>query len=474
MSADQKGERMQRGLNSGNNSSIPPFVYVAAAISALGGLLFGYDTGVISGAILFIKQDFSLSSTLEEFVVSAVLIGAVLGAIVGGTLADRLGRRRSLLLSAAIFALGAFGTAFSPSVMVLIVGRVIVGVAIGAASFIAPMYISEVSPNKIRGRLVALNQIALTSGIVIAYLVDYALSNVQGWRWMLGLAAIPAAALGVGMVFMPNSPRWLVAQNDNVKANEVLKRIRSQGDVERELKEIQISLQKQTGGWTELKSPLIRPALVVGIGLAIFQQITGINTVIYYAPTIFQFAGFKSASAAILATVGVGVINVLMTVVAMQLLDRVGRRPLLLAGLIGMVVSLVVLGVAFWLPTQGQLVGWIAAISLAAYVGSFAIGLGPVFWLLISEIYPLSVRGLAMSIATVANWGSNLIVALTFLTLVGVLGRPGVFWLYGLIGIGAWFFAHSLVPETRGKSLEEIEEHWRSGKHPRQMGMPEA
>jgi SP family galactose:H+ symporter-like MFS transporter len=465
---------MQQGSNSGNDSSIPSFVYVAAGISALGGLLFGYDTGVISGAILFIKQDFSLSSTLEEVVVSAVLIGAVIGAILGGPIADRLGRRRSLLLAAAIFALGALGTAFSPSVTLLIAGRVVVGVAIGAASFIAPMYISEVSPNKIRGRLVALNQIALTSGIVIAYLVDYALSNVQGWRWMLGLAAIPAMALGVGMIFMPNSPRWLIAKNDNTKANEVLKKIRSQGDVEGELKEIQLSLQKQTGGWTELKSPLIRPALVVGIGLAIFQQITGINTVIYYAPTIFQYAGFESASAAILATVGVGVINVLLTVVAMQLLDRVGRRPLLLAGLIGMVISLLVLGVAFWLPTQGQIVGWIAAISLAAYVGSFAIGLGPVFWLLISEIYPLSVRGLAMSIATVANWGSNLIVALTFLTLVGALGRPGVFWLYGLIGMGAWVFAHSLVPETRGKSLEEIEEHWRSGKHPRQMGMPEA
>jgi SP family galactose:H+ symporter-like MFS transporter len=462
-----------RNNDSDNSSTIQPFVYVAAAISALGGLLFGYDTGVISGAILFIKQDFSLSSTLEEIVVSAVLVGAVIGAIVGGSLADRMGRRKTLILTAIIFALGAIGTSLCPTIGWLIAGRVVVGAAIGAASFTAPLYISEVSPNKIRGSLVALNQIALTSGIVIAYLVDYGLSNIQGWRWMLGLAAFPAAILGIGMFFMPNSPRWLVTQNHIDRADKVLKRIRGQMDVERELKEIQISLRKQTGDWAELKNPLLRPALVVGIGLAIFQQVTGINTVIYYAPTIFQFAGFESASAAILATVGVGVINVLMTVVAMQLLDRVGRRPLLLTGLIGMVISLAVLGIAFWIPNQGQVVGWIAAVSLAAYVGSFAIGLGPVFWLLISEIYPLSVRGLAMSIATVANWASNLIVALTFLTLVGVLGRPGVFWLYGLIGIGAWFFAHSLVPETKGKRLEEIEEHWRKGKHPREMGMPE-
>jgi SP family galactose:H+ symporter-like MFS transporter len=459
--------------NSEDSSEIQPFVYVAAAISALGGLLFGYDTGVISGAILFIKQDFSLSSTLEEVVVSAVLIGAVIGAILGGPMADRLGRRKSLLLSASVFALGAIGTGLSPSVGVLIAGRIIVGCAIGAASFIAPMYISEVSPHKIRGRLVALNQIALTSGIVIAYLVDYALSNVQGWRWMLSLAAIPAVVLGVGMTFMPSSPRWLITQNQDKKAEDVLGRIRSKDEIGRELKEIRISLRKQTKDWTALKSPLIRSALVVGIGLAIFQQVTGINTVIYYAPTIFQFAGFKSASAAILATVGVGLINVLMTVVASQLLDRVGRRPLLLVGMIGMVISLVVLGIAFWIPNQGQIVGWIATISLAAYVGSFAIGLGPVFWLLISEIYPLSVRGLAMSIATVANWLSNLIVALTFLSLVGSIGRPGTFWLYAAIGVGAWFFAHALVPETKGKSLEEIEEHWRSGKHPREMGMPE-
>ncbi len=446
------------------------FVYIAAAISALGGMLFGYDTGVISGAILFIKQEFSLSATLEEVVVSSVLLGAVIGAAVGGTLSDRFGRRRIIILAASIFTLSAIGTALAPNVAWLIVGRIIVGVAIGIASFSAPLYISEVSPVKVRGRLVSFNQLAITGGIVISYLVGYALSSIQGWRFMFALAAIPSVFLAIGFLFMPESPRWLVSHALMDKARNVLKRIRGTANVENELQEIQEGLKKQSGSWPELLKPLVRPALIVGIGLAISQQITGINTVIYYAPTIFQFAGFKSASAAILATVGVGVINLLMTVVAMELLDRVGRRRLLLVGLVGMIISLSVLGLAFLLPNLQGALGWIAVGSLMAYVASFAIGLGPVFWLLISEIYPLKIRGLAMSTATVANWGANLIVAMTFLTLIQMLGRSGTFWLFGIIGIGAWLFTYLLVPETKGQSLEQIEAHWRAGKHPREMG----
>lgn len=446
------------------------FVTMAAGISALGGLLFGYDTGVISGAILFIQKEFGLSSAQEEIVVSSVLLGAVIGAAVGGTLADRFGRRHVLMLAAAIFALGAVGTALAPTVAWLIVGRVIVGTAIGVASFTAPLYISEVSPVNIRGRLVSLNQIALTSGIVVSYLTDYALSGVvRGWRWMFGLAAIPAIALGIGMLFVPESPRWLAAHARPERARAVLREIRDAAEVDHELRDIQASVEQQSSAWAELLSPLVRPALIVGIALAIFQQVTGINTVIYYAPTIFQFAGFESASVAILATVGVGVVNVLMTIAAMLLLDRVGRRPLLLTGLVGMVVSLGVLGLAFSLPSLEQRTGWIAAGSLMLYVGAFAIGLGPVFWLLISEIYPLRIRGLAMSVATIANWGMNLLVALTFLSMIEIVGRPGTFWLYGLVGVGAWMFAYRFVPETKGRSLEEIESHWRSGRHPREL-----
>lgn len=448
------------------------FVYIAAAISALGGLLFGYDTGVISGAILFIRQDFALSPGQVEFTVSCVLIGAFLGAIFGGRLADRFGRRRVIIATAALFVVGAIGTALAPSLTWLIAGRLVVGVAIGAASFTAPLYISEVSPVGIRGRLVSINQLALTSGIVISYLVDYALADAHAWRWMFGLAAVPAAILGIGMIWLPESPRWLVAQKLTDAARTVLERIRGVADVSAELADIQQSLAGQSGGWADLLAPKIRPALIVGVGLAIFQQVTGINTVIYYAPMIFQFAGFKSASVSILATVGVGVVNVAMTIVALLLVDRVGRRPLLLTGLAGMVAGLVALGLAFGLPQLSGALGWMSVGSLMLYVGAFAIGLGPVFWLLISEIYPLKIRGLAMSVATAANWGSNLLVALTFLTLIQLSGRAMTFWIYGAIGVGAWLFAWRLVPETKGRSLEEIEAHWRDGKHPRAMGRP--
>jgi SP family galactose:H+ symporter-like MFS transporter len=446
---------MSRSSDGTQKTGTNRFVYIAAAISALGGMLFGYDTGVISGAILFIQQDFALSPTLEEIVVSSVVFGAMLGAVAGGTLTDRFGRRIVLIVTAALFALGAVGTGMAPTVFWLIIGRVIVGMAIGVASFTTPLYISEISPVTLRGRFVSFNQIALTSGIVMAYLVDYGLSGMRGWRWMFGLAAVPSALLGTGMVFMPESPRWLVSHGRADRGRSVLQRIR--GTVQ------------QGGNWAELTSRLLRPAMIVGIGLALFQQVTGINTVIYYAPTIFQSAGFASASVAILATAGVGVVNVLMTVVALLLLDRVGRRPLLLIGMAGMVVSLGGLGTAFLFPHLPVL-RWVAAGSLMLYVGSFAVGLGPVFWLLISEIYPVKIRGLAMSMATVANWGANLIVALTFLTLIHGMGRPGTFWLYGLVGIGAWIFAYTLVPETKGRSLEDIEAHWRAGKHPREMG----
>jgi SP family galactose:H+ symporter-like MFS transporter len=445
------------------------FVYLAAAISALGGLLFGYDTGVISGAILFIQHDFSLSAGIEEIVVSAVLLGALAGAAAGGILADRLGRRRLLVVTACVFGLGAIGAALAPGTGWLIAARIVAGAAIGVASFVAPLYISEIAPVAIRGELVSINQVALTSGIVISYLVDYAFAGSQAWRWMFAMAVIPAAAFGMGLMIVPDSPRWLAARGHVDQARDVLNRIRVPENVSGELEAIQQSVMGQKGHWSELLSPLLRMAMIVGVGLAIAQQITGINTVIYYAPTIFTFAGLSSASAAILASLGVGIVNVLLTLVAMQLIDRIGRRPLLLVSLGGMTLGLVVLGLAFWLPQLSGSLGWIAVVSLMVYVGSFAVGLGPVFWLILSEIYPLGIRGRAMSVGTIANWAANLIVALSFLTLTQVVGKAATFWLYGVVSIGAWLFAYFLVPETNGKSLEEIESHWREGKHPRAL-----
>ncbi len=438
------------------------FVYVVAFISALSGLLFGYDTGVISGAILFIRRDFDLSPAANGLVVSAVLLGAVLGAALGGTLADRWGRRRVILLAAVIFALGALGSGLAPGAAWLVLSRGVLGLGIGVASFVAPLYISEVAPVSVRGALVSLNQLMITIGIVLSYVVDLALASAGAWRWMLGLAVVPAVLLLLGMWLMPETPRWLKRRGLDDPARVVLQRIRGGAAVAAELDEIAASLRQQEAGWAELFGPAVRPALVIGVGLAIFQQVTGINTVIYYAPTILELAGFQSATVSILATVGVGVVNVVMTVVAIWLLDRVGRRPLLLVGLVGMIAGLAGLGLAFRLMGSGTSIGLLATLLLMLYVGFFAISLGPIFWLLIAEIYPLKIRGLAMSVATLSNWAANWLVALTFLTIVDLLTASGAFALYAVLGLAALVFSYLRVPETRGRSLEEIEAQFRA------------
>jgi sugar porter (SP) family MFS transporter len=368
-----------------------------------------------------------------------------------------------------VFGLGGVGAALAPGTAWLILARVVAGVAIGVASFVAPLYISEIAPVEIRGKLVSINQLAITIGIVISYLVDYAFAGSGAWRGMFAVAVIPAAAFGIGLIFIPDSPRWLAGRGRLDQARAVLKKIRNPDQASSELSDIQESLGRQKGNWSELWSPVLRSAMIVGIGLAIAQQITGINTVIYYAPTIFKFAGLTSSSAAILASVGVGLVNVTLTVIAMQLIDRVGRRPLLLISLAGMAASLALLGLAFSLPQFKSVLGWVSIASLMAFVGSYALGLGPVFWLILSEIYPLRIRGRAMSVGTAVNWTGNLVVALTFLTLTKALGKPGTFWLFGVVTVAAWFFAFFLVPETKGKTLEQIEAYMRSGKHPRAL-----
>ncbi len=449
----------------------PRFVFIAALFAALGGLLFGYDTGVISGALIFIKREFGLTTAAEEIVVSGVLLGATIGAIIGGKAADFFGRRRVLLVTAAIFGIGALTSAIAPSPAILIVSRVVLGLAIGLASTNVPVYLSEVAPARARGWVVSLFQLAVTIGIVIAYLTDYAFAGMEGWRWMLGLAVVPALVFGAGMFFLPETPRWLIRGGQHEVAHRVLIRIRELADVDVEIEEIKASLAQQTesGRWVDLLSQQVRPALIVGLGLAIFQQITGINTVIYYAPKILQAAGFNSASGAILATAGVGVVNVGMTIIAMFLVDRAGRRPLLLVGIAGMIVTLGMLGLSFRISNQSVQLAWIAVICLMGYVASFAISLGPIFWLMIAEIYPLKIRGLAEGMAATFNWGSNLLVSLTFLTLVEKLGASSTFLLYAFASVASWLFAYYLVPETKGRTLEEIEAFWRTDRRHRQM-----
>jgi sugar porter (SP) family MFS transporter len=439
------------------------FVYLAAVFAGLGGLLFGYDTGVISGAQLFYATDFSLSKDAIEVMVAAGLAGAAAGALLGGRLADLFGRRTLLIFTALIFAAGALVCASATSAAILFAGRIVVGLGIGLSSGTVPVYISEVSPADARGWTVSLFQLAITVGILLAYLVDYAFADIRGWRWMFGLAVVPAAIFALGMLFLPESPRWLVRRGRLETARAILSRIRNTSDVDSELHDIEISSQQaqEHGNWRDLLSPALRPALVVGIGLAVLQQVTGINTVIYYAPIIVQSAGIPSASGAILTTAGIGVVNVLMTIVSMWLIDRVGRRPLLLTGITGMIVTLGALGWAFHSASAGGALAWLAVISIMIYVASFAISLGPIFWLLIAEIYPLKVRSSSEGLAATFNWGSNLVVSLTFLTLLRDIGAPRTFWLYALFAVGAWLFSYYLVPETKGRTLEQIEAFWR-------------
>jgi len=445
-------------------------IYIIAFVAALAGLLFGYDTGVISGAILFLKDQFNLTSTLVERVVSAVLLGAVIGAAFSGAMADRLGRRRSIVITAILFAFGAIGSAFSPNIPVLVVCRFLIGLAIGVASYVAPLYISEISPPDVRGALVSLNQLMITCGIVVSYLVDYMLTlGQQEWRWMFGLGAIPAVILLIGMIYLPETPRWLVSRGLVDKAKDILTRTNKGKNADEEIQNISKTLTEKNCSWKEVFTPWIRPALVVGIALAFFQQATGINTIIYYAPTIFEFAGFESHRVAILATVGVGVVNVLFTIIAIWLLDRLGRKPLLYIGMAGMAISLAILGVAFYLPDLSGLLKWICVASVVCYIASFAISLGPIFWLMIAEIYPLKVRGRAMSLATLANWGFNMLVAASFLTLTEKLGKAGTFWLFSFISVLGIIFCYLYVPETKGFTLEEIEEHLHSGKNFRRL-----
>ncbi|MGI8760792.1 MAG: sugar porter family MFS transporter [Jatrophihabitantaceae bacterium] len=445
-------------------SSIRRHVVWSAAITALGGLLFGYDTGVISGALLFIGKDFhGLTSTNKELLTSILLIGAMVGALFAGKIADKLGRRRTVLGTAAVFVLGVLLAAFSPSYVVLLVARVVIGLAVGSASMVVPLYIGEAAPPRIRGALVSFNQLAITSGILVSYLVDYGLASSQNWRLMFGLAAIPAVLMFVGMWFQHESPHWLVAQGREDEARAVLVRVRDDSDIDAEIAEVR-DLAKRKSTARDLLNPKIRHALTIGIALAVFQQITGINTIIYYAPTLLSNAGFGH-SAALLANVVNGVVNVGMTIVAIWLLDRTGRRPLLLSGTAGMAVGMVMLALTFLLGGS-HLHGagaYVAIAGLLIYTGSFAIGLGPVFWLLISEIYPVTIRGRAMSVATIANWGANFVVTVSFLTLLGAIGDDGTFFLFGFLTVVALAYFYKQVPETKNRTLPQIE---------RDLGLP--
>jgi sugar porter (SP) family MFS transporter len=430
---------------------------------ALGGLLFGYDTGVISGALLFIPNDFKLSPFLQGAIVAGLLLGAMIGAAFAGWLSDRLGRRRLIMLAALVFIAGALVCAFAPTVTVLVAGRVILGLAVGSAALVVPLYLSEIAPTEIRGAITSLNQLMIVGGILVAFIVNAILASSGDWRLMLGLAAVPALILLAGMLLMPETPRYLVHTGEQESAREVLEELPGDEHPQERIEEIQEVEQKEdtgTGVRALLRAKWVRPALIVACGLAIFQQLVGINTIIYYAPTTLTNVGFAKTSA-IYANLIIGVINVGMTIIAIKIIDRVGRKPMLFAGVAGMVTSLFVLGVsnaALATPHHpGDPAAIVTLVCLATFIASFAATWGPVVWVMIPEVLPLSVRGTAMGVAVFCNWGANFLVSQTFPPLLKGIGPGPVFLGYAGLGVVAALFVKTQVKETKGRSLEEIE-----------------
>lgn len=446
-------------------------VYLVCTIAALAGLLFGFDTGIISGALLFIEKGFPLTTFMKELIVSSVLLGAMVGSLSSGRLTDRYGRRKIILIISGMFTIGTLVASLAPNVQTILLGRLCIGFAIGIGSYTAPLYIAEVAPFKLRGGLVSLNQLAITIGIMCSYFINYAFTNTEGsWRLMFAIGLIPAIMLGIGMFFLPESPRWLAKQKRSAEARKTLTYLRQTQDVDAELKEIENSLYEKQASLSEIFAPWIRPILFLGVMLGFLQQVTGINTIIYYAPSIFQLAGFYDTSSSILATVGIGIVNVLATIFAVYYLDKIGRRILLLTGLVGMGISLLALSLAFhWDSTYLR---WIAVASTFTYVICFAFSLGAMLWLLVSEIFPLNVRGTAMGVAVFSCWFWNFVVSSTFLTLLNAFGPSNTFLLYAAMCVFGFIFCYYKVPETKGVSLEQIEENIRRGKTMRAIGQP--
>jgi sugar porter (SP) family MFS transporter len=436
------------------------FVLSIALLAALGGMLFGFDTGIISGALPYIAKEFGLGSLGQSWVVGSLLLGAVVGALISGKLADLISRKWTKFVAGCVFTGAALWSALSPDITSLIASRVVLGLAVGTSSFVAPMYIAEHSPKKLRGGMTALNQfVGITLGILLAYIAAAALVGfTDNWRWMLGFEALPGIALVIAMAFVPHTPRWLVQMDRSDEAAKVLEHTRPAIDPQDEVHEIEeVARAQGSFGIGQLLSSRMRMLLLVGVGMAVFQQVLGINTVIYFGTTILHYTGLN-LSDSVSETVFIGVVNFVFAGVAVLLIDKVGRKPLLLLSAIGCTLSLIVLGIYFYQGVGFQKADADVALgALLGYLAFFEIGLGPVFWVMIAEIYPLRSRPKAMAVATMFNWGFNFLVSFYFLQLVSAIGKAGTFWVYAGFGLCATAFFLWLVPETRGRSLEEIE-----------------
>lgn len=437
------------------------YLALASLAAATSGLLFGFDIAVINGAIIFLRQQFHLTEVQTELAASSLLIGCIFGAGAGGWSSDRFGRRRILMLSALLFAASAVGAALPRTLAEFMAARFVGGLAIGVASLLAPLYIAELAPARNRGRLVALNQMAIVSGILLAYFVNWGLSltGPGSWRWMFASAAVPSAVFFVALLFVPESPRWLTEMGRDAEALRVLTKVNGRAVAATVIEDIKAAISAEAGTLSELLQPGLRRALLLAVTLAILQQITGINTVLFYGSVIFkEQVGGQSNSAAIGANVIVGLVNFLATIVALWVIDRLGRRSLLMISSAVMALCQIALGAAFLMhpPPAGLVLG-----IMLACVAAFAVGLGPGTWVLLSEIFPTRVRGRAMSIATVALWVACFALTMTFLTLVKLLTPTGAFCLYGAMCALTFSIVWRQLPETKGRTLEEIESFWK-------------
>ncbi|HGM6861031.1 sugar porter family MFS transporter [Serratia rubidaea] len=463
---------MSTVTTTGKSRSNAQMTFFVCFLAALAGLLFGLDIGVIAGALPFLADEFQITAHQQEWVVSSMMFGAAVGAVGSGWLSYRLGRKYSLMIGAVLFVIGSLCSAFAPNVEVLVVSRVLLGLAVGIASFTAPLYLSEIAPERIRGSMISMYQLMITIGILAAYLSDTAFSYSGAWRWMLGIITIPALLLLIGVIFLPRSPRWLASRGRHEEARQVLEMLRdTTAQAKAELDEIRESLKIKQSGWALFKdNKNFRRAVYLGILLQVMQQFTGMNVIMYYAPKIFDLAGFASTSQQMWGTVIVGLVNVLATFIAIGLVDRWGRKPTLKLGFLVMAIGMGVLGTMMNIGIASTTAQYFAVLMLLMFIVGFAMSAGPLIWVLCSEIQPLKGRDFGITCSTAVNWIANMIVGATFLTMLNSLGSAPTFWVYAALNLLFIVLTIVLIPETKNISLEHIERNLMSGKALRDIG----
>jgi len=455
-------------------SAVNKTVILVCLLAAIAGLMFGLDTGVISGAEQFVAKEFNFEADagLRGWVVGALGLGAAVGAVLAGWISSAIGRKYSLLIAAVIFIVGSAASAGANGAIMLICSRAFLGLGVGIASYATPLYLAEIAPERIRGSMISCYQLLITVGLLGAYLSDTYFSYTAAWRWMLGVVIIPAIVLFIGVLFVPRSPRWLASKGRREEAQQVLRTIRNgEDEIQSELRDIDNSLKLKQNGWGLFKSNSnFRRSVGLGILLQVMQQVTGINIIMYYAPKIIEMAGFTNTEDQMWGSVLIGLINVLSTFIAISVVDKWGRRPVLFIGYAVMTASFAVLAIIMQSGGQTGFAHFLALTALATFIIGFAMSAGPLAWVLCSEIQPLKGRDFGVTVSTATNWIMNMILTATFLSLIAALGQANTFWFYALLNLICIVLIWLYVPETKGITLEKIEANLMAGKKLRDIG----